>query len=99
MIAAGRDWARRVDVVIEYGWGEPTARAMVDMLTARTDRSAPLTWIDIGSAAGSTAPIPSAAPRSTRLQIVDPASAPSPTAASSRNSPNPHQAAHPGLHA
>ncbi|WP_369264105.1 zinc-binding alcohol dehydrogenase family protein [Streptomyces sp. R35] len=62
--------AADVDVVIDYVWGEPTARAMVDMLTARADRSAPLTWIEIGSVAGPTAPIPSAALRSTRLQIV-----------------------------
>ncbi|MGI5461153.1 quinone oxidoreductase family protein [Streptomyces sp. CA-249302] len=62
--------AADVDVVIDYVWGEPTARAMVDMLTARADRSAPLTWIEIGSIAGPTAPIPSAALRSTRLKIV-----------------------------
>lgn len=65
-IAAAAD----VDVVVDYVWGEPTARAMVDLLTARRDRSAPLTWIQIGSVAGPTAPIPSAALRSARLQIV-----------------------------
>jgi hypothetical protein len=43
---------------------------MVDMLTARADRSAPLTWIEIGSVAGPEAAIPSAALRSARLQIV-----------------------------
>ena len=32
--------AADVDVVIDYVWGEPTARAMVDLLTARRDRSA-----------------------------------------------------------
>ena len=62
--------AADVDVVIDYVWGEPTARAMVDMLTARADRGTPLTWIQIGSVAGPTAPIPSAALRSARLQIV-----------------------------
>ncbi|MGW1619552.1 quinone oxidoreductase family protein [Streptomyces sp. NPDC002172] len=62
--------AADVDIVIDYVWGEPTAQAMVDMLTARADRSAPLTWIEIGSVAGPTAPIPSAALRSTRLRIV-----------------------------
>jgi len=40
------------------------------MLTARADRSVPLTWIRIGSVAGATAPVPSAAPRSARLRIV-----------------------------
>ena len=62
--------AADVDVVIDYVWGEPTARAMTDLLTARADRSRPLTWIEIGSVAGPVAPIPSAALRSARLQIV-----------------------------
>ena len=62
--------AADVDVVIDYVWGEPAARAMVGLLTARADRGAPLTWIQIGSVAGPTAAIPSAALRSTRLQIV-----------------------------
>ena len=62
--------AAEVDVVIDYVWGEPAARAMVDLLTARGDRSRPLTWIQIGSIAGPDAPIPSAALRSARLQIV-----------------------------
>ncbi|MGW5689197.1 zinc-binding dehydrogenase [Nonomuraea sp. NPDC003754] len=59
-----------VDVVIDYVWGEPAAGAMIPMLTARADRTAPLTWIQIGSIAGPTAPIPSAALRSARVQIV-----------------------------
>jgi NADPH:quinone reductase-like Zn-dependent oxidoreductase len=59
-----------VDVVIDYLWGEPTASAMVAIVTARADESQPLTWIEIGSVAGPVAPIPSAALRSTRLQIV-----------------------------
>ena len=62
--------AADVDVVIDYVWGEPAAGMMIPMLTARTDRSAPLTWIQIGSIAGATAPIPSVALRSARLQIV-----------------------------
>jgi NADPH:quinone reductase-like Zn-dependent oxidoreductase len=62
--------AADVDVVIDYVWGEPTANAMIPMLTARADRTAPLTWIQIGSVAGHTAPIPSAALRSARLDIV-----------------------------
>lgn len=69
----GFDQAARaadVDVVLDYVWGEPSARAMVDLLTARGDRGAALTWIEIGSVAGPTAPIPSAALRSARLDIV-----------------------------
>lgn len=59
-----------VDVVIDYLWGEPTASAMVAVVSARADRSRLLTWIEIGSVAGVEAPIPSAALRASRLQIV-----------------------------
>jgi NADPH:quinone reductase-like Zn-dependent oxidoreductase len=59
-----------VDVVLDYVWGQPTARAIVAVLSARADRSAPLAWIEIGSVAASESAIPSAALRSTRLQIV-----------------------------
>jgi NADPH:quinone reductase-like Zn-dependent oxidoreductase len=59
-----------VDVVIDYLWGEPGAAAMVAVVTARVDEGQPLTWIQVGSVAGPVAPIPSAALRSTRLQIV-----------------------------
>jgi NADPH:quinone reductase-like Zn-dependent oxidoreductase len=62
--------AAEVDVVLDYLWGEPAAAAMTAVLTERADRSKPLTWIQIGSVAGSTAPIPSAALRSARLSIV-----------------------------
>ena len=65
---AGR--AADVDVVIDYVWGEPSARAMAAMITSRTDRGAPLDWVQIGSVAGTSAPIPSAALRAARLQIV-----------------------------
>jgi NADPH:quinone reductase-like Zn-dependent oxidoreductase len=64
------DRAADVDVVIDYVWGEPSGDAMIPLLTARADRSAPLTWIQIGSMAGATAPIPSAALRSARMQMV-----------------------------
>ena len=62
--------AADVDVVIDYLWGQPTAAAMVAVVTDRADRGKPLTWIEIGSVAGPTAPIPSAALRAARLQIV-----------------------------
>ncbi|UQU65785.1 zinc-binding dehydrogenase [Couchioplanes caeruleus] len=62
--------AADVDVVLDYVWGEPSARMMVPLLTARADRGAPLTWVQIGSVAGPAAPVPSVALRSSRLQIV-----------------------------
>lgn len=65
-IAAAAD----ADVVLDFVWGEPAADAMLPLLTARADRSTPLTWVQIGSMAGPTAPIPSAALRKARLEIV-----------------------------
>jgi NADPH:quinone reductase-like Zn-dependent oxidoreductase len=62
--------AADVDVVIDYLWGEPAAAAMIAVVTNRADRGRPLSWIQIGSVAGPTAPIPSAALRAARLQIV-----------------------------
>jgi len=62
--------AADVDVVIDYLWGEPAAAAMIAVVTHRADRGKPLSWIQIGSVAGPTAPIPSAALRAARLQIV-----------------------------
>jgi NADPH:quinone reductase-like Zn-dependent oxidoreductase len=62
--------AADVDVVLDYVWGEPTAAAMAAIITGRADRGKPLAWIQIGSVAGRTSPIPSAALRAARLQIV-----------------------------
>jgi NADPH:quinone reductase-like Zn-dependent oxidoreductase len=62
--------AADVDVVIDYLWGQPTAAAMAAVVTGRADRGRPLAWIEIGSVAGPTAAIPSAALRAARLQIV-----------------------------
>jgi NADPH:quinone reductase-like Zn-dependent oxidoreductase len=59
-----------VDVVIDYVWGQPTATAMMDILTNRRERGQQLTWIQVGSVGGLESPIPSAALRSARLQIV-----------------------------
>jgi len=59
-----------VDVVIDYLWGRPATAAITALVTARADRGRPLTWIQIGSVAGPTAEIPSAALRAARLQVV-----------------------------
>jgi NADPH:quinone reductase-like Zn-dependent oxidoreductase len=59
-----------VDVVIDYVWGEPTAKGMVDLITHRHDRGKELVWIQIGSMAGPGAEIVSAALRASRTQIV-----------------------------
>ena len=62
--------ARDVDIVIDYLWGQPTADAIRAIVMNRTDAGRPLTWIQVGSVAGPTAAIPSAALRAARLQIV-----------------------------
>lgn len=59
-----------VDVVLDYLWGQPTADALRAIVPAREDDDRPLSWVQIGSVAGPDAPIPSAALRATRLQIV-----------------------------
>jgi NADPH:quinone reductase-like Zn-dependent oxidoreductase len=64
------DQAADVDVVIDYVWGEPTAKGMVDLITHRRDRGKELSWIQIGSMAGPSAEILSAVLRSSRTQIV-----------------------------
>lgn len=62
--------ARDVDVVLDYLWGPITAEVMAGIATHRSDRGKPLTWIEIGSVAGGSAEILSAALRAVRLQIV-----------------------------
>jgi NADPH:quinone reductase-like Zn-dependent oxidoreductase len=59
-----------VDVVLDYLWGSPAEEAMVSLVRHRADEREPLSWIEVGSVAGPTAQIPSAALRATRLQIV-----------------------------
>lgn len=62
--------AAEVDVVLDYVWGAPSERGIVDIVTARADRSRPLTWIEIGSVAGPDLRLPSAALRAARLDLV-----------------------------
>ncbi|MFD4755040.1 zinc-binding alcohol dehydrogenase family protein [Streptomyces sp. NPDC058426] len=59
-----------VDVVLDYLWGAPTERAVPALLTARTDRSRPLTWIQLGSVAGPELTLPSSWLRAGALSFV-----------------------------
>jgi NADPH:quinone reductase-like Zn-dependent oxidoreductase len=61
---------REIDVVLDYLWGEPTAAALQAIIPARADDAQRLTGVQIGSVAGRTAPIPSAALRAARLELV-----------------------------
>ncbi|MHA6758362.1 quinone oxidoreductase family protein [Streptacidiphilus sp. PAMC 29251] len=62
--------AADVDVVIDYLWGHPTQLAMPALLTARTDRSKALAWVQIGSTAGADINLPSYLLRAGNLNIL-----------------------------
>ena len=64
------DAAAEVEVVLDYLWGAPAARAIAAILTAREDRSRAIDWVEIGSVAGPTAELPSAALRSANLRLL-----------------------------
>jgi NADPH:quinone reductase-like Zn-dependent oxidoreductase len=64
--AAGTD----VDVVIDYLWGSVTEQAIPALVKGRSDPGRPLSWIEIGSMAGATITLPSAALRSANLQLL-----------------------------
>lgn len=70
--AAGRlgEAAADVDVVIDYTWGAPTQLAIPALLTRRTERSAALDWIQIGSMAGPDITLPSFVLRAANLRIM-----------------------------
>lgn len=61
--------AAEVDIVIDYLWGEPAEQTIIALLTARSDRSKALNWIQIGAMAGPTLELPSVALRSANLRI------------------------------
>jgi NADPH:quinone reductase-like Zn-dependent oxidoreductase len=64
--AAGAD----VDVVIDYLWGSATEEAIPALVKSRAERGRPLRWIEIGSMAGTTITLPSAALRAANLQLL-----------------------------
>lgn len=61
--------AAEVDIVIDYLWGKPAEQGLMALLTARSDRSRALNWIEIGAVAGATLELPSVALRSANLRI------------------------------
>ena len=67
--AALADAAAEVNIVIDYLWGEPAQHAMIALLTARSDRSRALDWIEIGAVAGPTIELASVALRSANLRL------------------------------
>jgi NADPH:quinone reductase-like Zn-dependent oxidoreductase len=61
--------AAETDIVIDYLWGRPATQAIPALLTARSDRGRALDWIQIGSVAGPTIELPSAALRSANFRL------------------------------
>jgi NADPH:quinone reductase-like Zn-dependent oxidoreductase len=61
--------AADADIVLDYVWGKPGQRAIMALLTARSDRSRAMNWIQIGAMAGPTIELPSVALRSANLRL------------------------------
>jgi len=59
-----------VDVVLDYLWGSVTEQAMAAILTTGRAADQPLHWVEIGSMAGPSIYVPSAALRSRDLRLV-----------------------------
>jgi len=68
--AALAEAAAEVDIVIDYLWAQPAQRAMMALLTARSDRSRSLDWIQIGAVAGPTIELASVALRQANLRLM-----------------------------
>jgi NADPH:quinone reductase-like Zn-dependent oxidoreductase len=62
--------AADTDIVLDYLWGSPTEQAITALLTARSDPSRALAWIQIGSMGGPTIQLPSAALRSANFCLL-----------------------------
>ena len=61
--------AAEVDIVLDYLWGKPSQRAIMALVTERSDRSRAMNWIQIGAVAGPTIELPSVALRSANLRL------------------------------
>jgi NADPH:quinone reductase-like Zn-dependent oxidoreductase len=59
-----------VDAVIDYLWGSVTEQAIPAIVKGRAKRDKPLWWVEIGSMAGTTIALPSAALRAANLQLL-----------------------------
>jgi len=68
--AALGEAAADVDVVIDYLWADPAARAMRALVLARRDRARPLDWIQVGAVAGPDIALPSAILRAANLRVM-----------------------------
>ena len=55
--------------MLDYLWGGPAQRAIMALLTARSDRGRALDWIQIGAVAGPAIELPSVALRSANFRL------------------------------
>ncbi|WP_028846698.1 quinone oxidoreductase family protein [Thermocrispum agreste] len=63
------DSVANADVVLDFVWGEPSARAMRSVVMSRALRSTALDWIQIGSVAGQTLELDAELLRAARVQL------------------------------
>lgn len=68
--AALRAIGTEVDLVVDYLWGEPGARALAALISARSEPSRRLTWVQVGSMAGRTLPLDASFLRAANLQLL-----------------------------
>ena len=61
--------AAESDIVLDYLWGKPAQHAITALLTARSDRSREMNWIQIGAVAGPAIELPSVALRSANFRL------------------------------
>ena len=61
--------AAETDIVLDYLWGALAQQAITALLTARSDRSRALDWIQIGASTGPTIELPSVALRSANFRL------------------------------
>lgn len=59
-----------IDVVLDYLWGDVSATAMTAIIPNRDNDRQLLKWVEIGSSAGATSPIPGAAFRAVTLELI-----------------------------
>lgn len=62
--------ANKIDVVLDYIWGEDSVRLMEMLIKQRLDRSQQLAWIQIGSMGGDVAAISGVLLRAANFQIL-----------------------------
>ncbi|KAK7191865.1 hypothetical protein DPSP01_007103 [Paraphaeosphaeria sporulosa] len=62
--------AADVDVVLDYLWGDVSSAAFAGIINARKNKSQRLNWVEIGSLAGETQPIPASLLRSANVALL-----------------------------